>query len=49
MGKKNYRFYNLRKCKDFNKKKVDLLLHKMCGRLSCVVNGPIYSRLWVVL
>ena len=25
-------------------KKVDLILHKMCGRLSCVVHGPIYSR-----
>ena len=43
MGKKDYRFCNLRKCKDFNKK-VDLIFHKMCGRLSCVVHGPIYSR-----
>ena len=24
--------------------KVHLILHKMCGRLSCVVHGPIYSR-----
>ena len=25
-------------------KKVNLILHKMCGCLSCVVHGPIYSR-----
>ena len=40
MGKKTYRFCNLRKWKDFNKKQLTL---KCVLRLSCVVHGPIYG------
>ena len=41
MGKKTYRFCNLRKWKDFNKKQLTL---KFMLHLSCVVHGPIYDR-----
>ena len=39
---KTYRFCNLRKRKDFNKKQ--LTLQKFVLRLSFVVHGPIYGR-----
>ena len=42
MGKKTYRFSNLRKWKDYNKKQLTYL--KCVLRLSCVVHGPIYGR-----
>ena len=44
MGKKTYRFCNLRKWKDFNKKKNSLPYLKCDLRLSCVVQGPIYGH-----
>ena len=44
MGKKTYRFCNLRKWKDFNKKKNSLPYLECVLRLSCVVHGPIYHR-----
>ena len=40
---KTYRFCNLRKWKDFNKKKNSLPYLKCVLRLSCVVHGPIYG------
>ena len=43
-GKKTYRFRNLRKWKDFNKKKNSSPYLKCVLRLSCVVHGPIYGR-----
>ena len=43
MGKKTYRFCNLRKWEDFNKKN-SLRYLKCVLRLSCVVHGPIYDR-----
>ena len=43
MGKKTYRFCNLRKWKDFNKK--NSLPYIKCVFLrSCVVSEPIYGR-----
>ena len=45
MRKKTYRLCNLRKWKDFNKKKKNSLPYLKCVfRLSCVVHGPIYGR-----
>ena len=41
---KTYRFCNLRKWKDFNKKKNSLPYLKCLLHLSCVVQGPIYGR-----
>ena len=43
-GEKSYGFRNLRKWKEFNKKKNSLTYLKCVLRLSCVVQGPIYSR-----
>ena len=40
MGKKTYRFCNLRKWKDFDKKQFTFL--KMCV-MSLLVHGPIYN------
>ena len=45
---KTYRFCNLRKWKDFNKKN-NLPYLKFVLRLSCVVHGPIYAVLWVFM
>ena len=42
MGKKAYRFCNLRKWKDLNKNSLPSL--KCVLSLSCVVHGPIYGR-----
>ena len=42
-GKKNYRFCDLQKWKDFNKKN-SLPYLKCVLRLSCVVHVPIYGR-----
>ena len=42
MGKKTYRFPNLRKWRDFIKNSLPYL--KCVLRLSCVVHGPIYGR-----
>ena len=41
MGKKTYRFCNLRKWKDFNKNSLPYL--KRVLHLSFVVHGPIYG------
>ena len=42
LGKKPYRFCNLRKWKDFNKNSLPYI--KWVLHLSCVVHGPIYDR-----
>ena len=46
MGKKTYRWCNLRKWKDFHKKKKkkQLSLHKMCVTSLLCAPGPIYGR-----
>ena len=42
MGKKTYRFCNLRKRKDFNLKKKQFTLQKLC--VTSLPWGPIYGR-----